>query len=253
MARYHNGLTVLRDSPTMLRCTKRASGASRTPALPRSTSASMTAALPAVLDYPFAGAARARRRASRSRRGVQWLRMPLPFALDHINLWLLDDGGRLDAGRLRLRRRRRRARCGSSISRRRSRAGRSRASSRRTTTPTTSATPPGSRSASAAPVAMTHAEYLTAHAIAGEHSGSQRRRDASTLFRRHGMAAEHVDALAARGNRYRRGVPELPAVVRAAARRRRRRASAARDVARDRGLRPFARARVAVLRGARAC
>jgi glyoxylase-like metal-dependent hydrolase (beta-lactamase superfamily II) len=24
--------------------------------------------------------------------GVQWLRMPLPFALDHINLWLLDDG-----------------------------------------------------------------------------------------------------------------------------------------------------------------
>jgi glyoxylase-like metal-dependent hydrolase (beta-lactamase superfamily II) len=24
--------------------------------------------------------------------GVYWLRMPLPFALDHINLWLLDDG-----------------------------------------------------------------------------------------------------------------------------------------------------------------
>lgn len=24
--------------------------------------------------------------------GVLWLRMPLPFALDHINLWLLDDG-----------------------------------------------------------------------------------------------------------------------------------------------------------------
>jgi len=24
--------------------------------------------------------------------GVQWLRMPLPFALDHINLWLLEDG-----------------------------------------------------------------------------------------------------------------------------------------------------------------
>ncbi len=24
--------------------------------------------------------------------GVKWLRMPLPFALDHINLWLLDDG-----------------------------------------------------------------------------------------------------------------------------------------------------------------
>jgi glyoxylase-like metal-dependent hydrolase (beta-lactamase superfamily II) len=24
--------------------------------------------------------------------GIQWLRMPLPFALDHINLWLLEDG-----------------------------------------------------------------------------------------------------------------------------------------------------------------
>src|SRR5438477_408089 len=24
--------------------------------------------------------------------GVGWLRMPLPFALDHINLWLLEDG-----------------------------------------------------------------------------------------------------------------------------------------------------------------
>ena len=24
--------------------------------------------------------------------GIVWLRMPLPFALDHINLWLLEDG-----------------------------------------------------------------------------------------------------------------------------------------------------------------
>ena len=24
--------------------------------------------------------------------GVEWLRMPLPFALDHINVWLLEDG-----------------------------------------------------------------------------------------------------------------------------------------------------------------
>ena len=24
--------------------------------------------------------------------GVHWLRMPLPFALDHINLWLLETG-----------------------------------------------------------------------------------------------------------------------------------------------------------------
>ncbi len=31
--------------------------------------------------------------------GIAWLRMPLPFALDHINLWLLEDGDGLDAGR----------------------------------------------------------------------------------------------------------------------------------------------------------
>jgi len=24
--------------------------------------------------------------------GVHWLSMPLPFALDHINLWILEDG-----------------------------------------------------------------------------------------------------------------------------------------------------------------
>ena len=24
--------------------------------------------------------------------GILWLRMPLPFALNHINLWLIDDG-----------------------------------------------------------------------------------------------------------------------------------------------------------------
>jgi glyoxylase-like metal-dependent hydrolase (beta-lactamase superfamily II) len=24
--------------------------------------------------------------------GILWLRMPLPFALDHINLWLVEDG-----------------------------------------------------------------------------------------------------------------------------------------------------------------
>jgi glyoxylase-like metal-dependent hydrolase (beta-lactamase superfamily II) len=43
------------------------------------------------LDYPFAAppaAGEVREVAS----GVFWLRMPLPYALDHINLWLLADG-----------------------------------------------------------------------------------------------------------------------------------------------------------------
>ncbi|SMF30003.1 Glyoxylase, beta-lactamase superfamily II [Tistlia consotensis] len=44
-----------------------------------------------VLDYPFEtkpAAAELKEVAP----GVHWLRMPLPFALDHINLWLLEDG-----------------------------------------------------------------------------------------------------------------------------------------------------------------
>ena len=47
--------------------------------------------------------------------GVWWIRMPLPFALDHINLWLLEDG---DAGRSSTRASacRRRGTCGSNIS-----------------------------------------------------------------------------------------------------------------------------------------
>jgi len=31
-------------------------------------------------------------------RGLLWLRIPLPMELAHINVWLLEDGGRLDAG-----------------------------------------------------------------------------------------------------------------------------------------------------------
>jgi glyoxylase-like metal-dependent hydrolase (beta-lactamase superfamily II) len=58
-------------------------------------------------------------------------------------------------------------------------------------------------------IAMTYAEYLTAHAVAFEHSGYGVHATAE-LFRSHGMEGEHLDALAARGNLYKRGVPELP-------------------------------------------
>jgi len=44
-----------------------------------------------VLDYPFA-AAPERGRTLEVAPGVHWIRMPLPYALDHINLWVLDDG-----------------------------------------------------------------------------------------------------------------------------------------------------------------
>ena len=49
------------------------------------------AAEPAALSYPC-GEAPAPGSAREILPGLLWLRMPLPFALDHINLWAIDDG-----------------------------------------------------------------------------------------------------------------------------------------------------------------
>ncbi|MBK6865273.1 MAG: MBL fold metallo-hydrolase [Ideonella sp.] len=43
------------------------------------------------LDYPFA-APPERGRTLEVAPGVRWIRLPLPFALNHINLWAIDDG-----------------------------------------------------------------------------------------------------------------------------------------------------------------
>jgi glyoxylase-like metal-dependent hydrolase (beta-lactamase superfamily II) len=48
-------------------------------------------ALEHQLDYPFADTLPEPGQALEVAPGVHWLRMPLPFALDHINLWLLRD------------------------------------------------------------------------------------------------------------------------------------------------------------------
>lgn len=43
------------------------------------------------LQYPWADFQPEAGRAHQVAEGVKWIRMPLPFALDHINLWLLRD------------------------------------------------------------------------------------------------------------------------------------------------------------------
>ena len=43
-----------------------------------------------ILEYPI-GAPPAGGETLEVAPGVHWARMPLPFALDHINLWLLED------------------------------------------------------------------------------------------------------------------------------------------------------------------
>jgi glyoxylase-like metal-dependent hydrolase (beta-lactamase superfamily II) len=141
--------------------------------------------------------------------GIQWLRMPLPFALDHINLWLLADGtgsALVDCG------------YGDDATR----------ELWEHHFATTFADRPLRRIIAThyhpdhvgnaewlcrrwhCMLAMTHAEFMTAHAAADQRSGYEVDRVVG-LFQHHGMAREHVEALRARGNAYRHGVPSLPA------------------------------------------
>ena len=140
--------------------------------------------------------------------GVLWLRMPLPFALDHINLWLLreEDGFTLvdtgygDAPT--------RALWDTHIER-------------------------TLRGAPIIRIAVTHyhpdhlgngawlgarygrlphmtlTEFLAAHAVHDDRAGSGVA-DFCAHFAAHGLAADDVAALGARGNRYAKGAPELP-------------------------------------------
>lgn len=168
----------------------------------------MNTPLPITLDYPFA-APPGPGDAVDVAPGVRWIRMPLPFALDHINLWLLDDDD--DGWTL--------VDCGYGDDPTRTMWARHFATTlqgrpiRRIIATHCHPDHVGNAAWLAqrhdAPVAMTHAEFLTAHATAGQHSGYT---VAATieLFRRHGMAAEGLAALERRGNQYRRGVPELP-------------------------------------------
>ncbi len=167
----------------------------------------MTAPHPAVLDYPLP-APPAPGVALPVAPGILWLRMPLPFALDHINLWLLEEG---DGYTL--------VDCGYANAE-------TRALWERHFAETLGGRPLvrivathchpdhlGNAAWLAArfgcTVTMTAGEFLTAHAIVDERA-AHAPADNCALFRAHGMAEADVAALAARGNSYRRGVPVAP-------------------------------------------
>jgi glyoxylase-like metal-dependent hydrolase (beta-lactamase superfamily II) len=171
----------------------------------------MSAPHPAILDYPFA-APPAPGTTLAVAPAIHWLRMPLPFPLDHINLWLVDeeDGFTLvDCG------------YGDAPTR----------ALWETHFKTTMRGRPLVRIIAThyhpdhignaawlaqrfgCPVTMTMTEFLTAHAVLDE-SASHGPLDICALFRAHGMSAEDIAGLAARGNRYRHGVPELPSSLR---------------------------------------
>lgn len=144
--------------------------------------------------------------------GVLWLRMPLPFALDHINLWALADGKGWTL-----------VDCGLATD---------------TTREMWSwllAGPLAGRPVQRVIVThchpdhiglaawlcerfqlepwMTKSEYLHAHVVYHRIAGT----DHDTLrswFERHGLDGSQLDALAAREDHYRRGVPALPGAFR---------------------------------------
>jgi glyoxylase-like metal-dependent hydrolase (beta-lactamase superfamily II) len=140
--------------------------------------------------------------------GILWLRMPLPFALDHINLWLIEEA---DGCTL--------VDCGYGDATTRAHWQRH--------FETTLAKRPLARivvthchpdhvgnaawlaARFGCTVTMTQGEYFAAHALIAGHAGYGSA-DVQALFARHGMSSEHVAAFAARGDRYRRGVPEVP-------------------------------------------
>jgi glyoxylase-like metal-dependent hydrolase (beta-lactamase superfamily II) len=138
--------------------------------------------------------------------GVRWLRMPLPFALDHINLWLLDDGEHLtaiDSG------------FGLDVVRDYWESVLTRDGRPLSRVVVTHCHPDHLGLASwlaardGAPVCMTQGEFLAGHAMWNQTAGSSVE-DMIAQFRSHGLDEVRLGALSARGNAYRRGVPALP-------------------------------------------
>ncbi|WP_126443876.1 MBL fold metallo-hydrolase [Sulfuricystis multivorans] len=137
--------------------------------------------------------------------GVHWLRMPLPFALDHINLWLIEDGDGFTAVDTGI------AMDGVKTAWKALLPGRH--LRRQIVThfhPDHLGLAAWLAAETGAPLLMTQGEYLTAQAIA---AGIPPFDVASMvqLFRRHGLDDDRCAALDARGNAYRRGVPAIPA------------------------------------------
>lgn len=141
--------------------------------------------------------------------GVYWLRMPLPFVLDHINLWLLDDGPGVTAVDTGIAMDTVKAAWTSALGA----FPDGRCLTRQIVThfhPDHLGLAAWLEAETGAPLWMTQGEYMAAHLMAAAVPPF----DTATMvdfFRRHGLADAPVAALEQRGNVYRRGVPVIPA------------------------------------------
>jgi len=140
--------------------------------------------------------------------GVEWLCMPLPFALNHINLWLLADGDGYaavdtgfaldpikDAWRMALTGRRL-SRCIVTHCH-----------------PDHLGLAAWLEAETGAGLWIAQGEYLAAHMMVEQIAG-YRIESMVEFFRRHGLEQARIDALVERGNGYKRGVPAIPATYR---------------------------------------
>jgi glyoxylase-like metal-dependent hydrolase (beta-lactamase superfamily II) len=140
--------------------------------------------------------------------GVHWVRMPLPFALDHINLWLLEDGGDwvvVDTG------------LGNEATRElwqkvlSERVG-TRHVSRVVVThyhPDHAGNAGWMTQKFSTPLWMSQAEFLTAHAARDGAAGFARE-DVAAMYARNGLDRAIASKMLDGGNHYRRAVPEFP-------------------------------------------
>jgi glyoxylase-like metal-dependent hydrolase (beta-lactamase superfamily II) len=136
--------------------------------------------------------------------GIEWLRMPLPFALDHINLWLLEDGDAYTAVDTGIALDPVRTAWKSVLAVRRLR--------RLLVThfhPDHLGLAAWLQEQTGAPLWITQGEYLTAQMVKHQ-IGAYSVEASCEFFRRHGLPESRIDALRQRGNAYGKVVPALP-------------------------------------------
>jgi glyoxylase-like metal-dependent hydrolase (beta-lactamase superfamily II) len=145
--------------------------------------------------------------------GIHWLRMPLPFQLDHINLWLLEDGAGWTIVDTGLKRAETMALWERVFARHAIGPGGGRPVARQIVThfhPDHMGLAGWLGHVLGAELWTPRTEFLFARAIWLDETGEGQRRHAEH-YRHHGMDAGRAEAIGRRGNTYRLGVHEPPA------------------------------------------